>query len=215
MKIEYPLKLHTLELKNKSISYYAIEDLDLAVEILCEKSETHKNDFTHSPEDLCPYYGVLWSSAQVLCEYLQSEKLNGPILEIGCGLALPSIMLKSLGLNITASDFHPNVAELLSKNAILNNIEVPYIEMDWTKSIEHFEFKTIIGSDILYEGRHPKDLSQALANISPNIETIIIVDPGRGRHQLFIQQMQHLGFKSDIRNKKFDDIDHHIISFYK
>jgi len=217
MKIDYPLILDQLKFNNIDLKFYRLEDIDIAVEKLCQMAELYPEKFDYPPEDLCPYYGVLWDSALALIEYIQRYELPNhlPILEIGCGLALPSLYLaKKNYQHITAMDFHPNVEELFQKNLKLNQVQIKYQQCDWTKVTQPIgDFPILIGSDILYEGRHPKDLAQAILKLSTNLQEVIIADPKRGREKIFYQILMDHGFKQELHEITINDSNILVIHF--
>ncbi len=61
--------------------------------------------------------------SKILARVMLQEPLEGRrILEIGCGMGLPSIVVKHLGGDITASDYHPLAQSFLLENTILNSL---------------------------------------------------------------------------------------------
>jgi predicted nicotinamide N-methyase len=55
-----------------------------------------------------PLFGVIWPSGMVLAHYMADHPTTGKrILEMGCGMALSSLLLKKRHDNITATDYHP------------------------------------------------------------------------------------------------------------
>ena len=72
-------------------------------------------------EGLCPYFGVPWPAGLALAKLIdeEAEKWRGrEVLEIGCGLALPSLVLSRAGALVTATDLHPDVPHFLDRNQI-------------------------------------------------------------------------------------------------
>jgi len=68
-----------------------------------------------------PLFGLVWPSAQKMADLMQTWPLhNLRILEIGCGLALASLVIHRRLGNITASDCHPYTQRFLSANLLLN-----------------------------------------------------------------------------------------------
>ncbi len=118
------------------------------------------------------------------------------ILEIGCGIALPSLVVKQLGGNITASDYHPLAQAFLKKNTLNNSLaKIPYKFGDWNFPISNLgKFDLIVGSDLLYEPHHVELLSSFIDAHSSDHASIIIVDPGRGFHRKFARAMNHFGY---------------------
>jgi len=206
-----------------------IEDLDKAIDDIClylEQQDLESNTEEHLlfAEDLCPYFGHLWPSALALCLSFHKTYLSGAkswassffersgkkqgevvkLLEIGCGLALPSIYIQKLGLanlQITASDFHPLVEDFLMDNQKLNQSFFEYQRFNWVdrKAGENLcKSDLIIGSDILYESKHPREVAESLLQFAHEKTEIIITDPGRSYLQNFVQEMERLGMKHQM-----------------
>ncbi|MBC7385103.1 MAG: methyltransferase domain-containing protein [Cryobacterium sp.] len=155
-------------------------------------------------EELCPYFGCVWPSARGLTEYLlehsPEEKGGTRILEVGCGLAVPSLALaKHLKFSkIIATDFHPEVPKFLAKNIARNRISSDrfnYEPLDWRNPPENLaRFGVVMGSDVLYEKAHPADLAEALVRLVKPLGRVIIADPGRPYLPVFVEEMNARGF---------------------
>lgn len=141
-------------------------------------------------------FGVVWPAAHVLANTVSKMVLEGKrILEIGCGIALSSIVLQKMGANITASDYHPLANEFLKKNAQANNLPpLKYLSGNWEENEMLGEFDLIIGSDILYEPIHPKIVSEFIQRHSGVGTQVIVVDPNRSNRSAFTKRMIDLGF---------------------
>lgn len=149
-------------------------------------------------------FGLLWPSGSKLAERMALRPVNAQerILEIGCGLALSSLVGHRRGANITASDCHPLAGEFLKENLRLNHLgPMNYRHGHWGEHAPQQQdlavsskFDLIIGSDILYE----RDEAGALADFidshaAPRAE-IWVVDPNRGNRAHFHRNMTALGF---------------------
>ena len=150
-----------------------------------------------------PIFGMLWPSGRVLAHVMQSHDLEGKrILELGCGLALASLVIHRRGGNVTASDCHPLAAEFLLENLKLNELPaMKYQTGNWSRSNPHLpRFDLIIGSDVLYDREQPQALSQFIElHANPDVE-VLIVDPDRGNRASFNQKMDALGYAhSELR----------------
>lgn len=200
-----------------------IGGLDFEVEALENLEQTIDDLFimlekTGNPsllEELCPYFGQVWPSARALGDYLESAQLerSGPtsVLEVGCGLALPSLYLARTVKysKIAASDFHPEVSAFLSRNLELNGIpktKLAYFDLDWKKDAATLEkFHVVIGSDILYEKQHPAEVADALVRLVRSKGRIIVADPARPYLQLFVDEMKARGWRADPLVRKVSD----------
>ncbi len=57
-------------------------------------------------DEFLPYWAELWPSAHALTEVLCARELHGVrVLELGCGLGLPSLAAAALGAQVTATDW--------------------------------------------------------------------------------------------------------------
>ncbi len=144
-----------------------------------------------------PLFGQLWPSARVLALFMDSYDLIGKrILEIGAGLALPSLVAHHRSADITVSDWHPLSENFLQQNVLLNKLgPIKYKTGSWDRenpALGHFD--VIIGSDVLYERQQPEQLANFIHRHSATAVQVIIVDPDRGNRVAFCREMTDLGF---------------------
>ena len=149
-------------------------------------------------------FGLLWPSGSKLAERLAIRPVSAQerILELGCGLALASLVGHRRGANITASDCHPLAGEFLKENLRLNNLApMSYQHGQWGEHatqqqdpVVSTKFDLIIGSDILYERDERGDLAHYInAHIEDHAE-VWVVDPNRGNRSHFHRNMAAQGF---------------------
>ena len=144
-----------------------------------------------------PLFGVIWESSQVLAHLMFDYSIDGRrVLEVGCGMALASLVLNHRAQDITATDYHPEAGAFLQQNVALNHGKViPFVRTGWQDTeLTLGEFDLIIGSDLLYEQDHVGLLADFIQqHAKPHCE-VIIVDPGRGLHPRFSKKMVSLGY---------------------
>ena len=144
-----------------------------------------------------PLFGLVWPSGQVLAGVMASFDLGGKrILELGCGLALASLVIHRRGGDITASDCHPLAGGFLAENLRLNGLpSMKYQDGNWGRANPGLgRFDLIIGSDVLYDRGQPEALSQFIELHTHAAAEVLIVDPDRGNHTGFSRKMGVLGF---------------------
>lgn len=142
-----------------------------------------------------PMFGELWPAGLALAQRMATLPAEGRrVLEAGCGLGLPSLVLKSRGVDVTATDHNPLAGEFLAFNAGANRLPpVPFLLADWTDA-RLGAFDLIIGADLLYEPDHPAQLATFLErHLEPGGE-IIIADPNRRPLSAFRKLMSKAGF---------------------
>lgn len=144
-----------------------------------------------------PLFGVLWPSGQVLARHMWQYNVDDKrILEVGCGIALASLVLNRRSADITATDYHPEAGRFLIENVRLNHGRtLPFVRTGWADADSGLGvFDMIIGSDLLYEREQVALLSAFIdRHAGPRCE-VILVDPGRGHHARFSKTMVGLGY---------------------
>ena len=143
-------------------------------------------------------FGQLWPASRALAQAVKHIDIaNRRIIELGCGLALPSLLLKSRGADVTASDHHPLSERFLDYNAVLNSLPpIPYRDLPWTKKIRKpGQYDLIVGSDVLYERNHPGMLARLIEQLAAPVAKVMITCPGRGYRNRFSWLMEEMGFE--------------------
>jgi predicted nicotinamide N-methyase len=144
-----------------------------------------------------PLFGLVWPSALVLASHMEHVKLGARlVLEVGCGLALASLVVHRRHGLITASDHHPLTERFLLENLKLNDMKpLPYLRGDWSTSNPLLgQFDLIVGSDVLYDRAQPAQLAAFIELHANAVAEVIIVDPDRGNRPAFNRDMHALGF---------------------
>jgi predicted nicotinamide N-methyase len=207
MKSTFGYHYNTKHLQVLNLEMLTLFDLDESIDILCSHfGEDHMDQSL--AEEYCPYFGVMWEAGIGLSQFLTSEMCAGKkILEIGCGLALPSFIATRLGGNVIATDFHADVPLFLKENQDKNQIHFDYQVMNWRNEIERTKtslglFDLVLGSDILYESQHPMQVAKALIAFLKPGGKIILSDPGRAYIQKFISSMQELNYPETLTIEK-------------
>ncbi|MEJ2793457.1 SAM-dependent methyltransferase [Iodobacter sp. LRB] len=145
-----------------------------------------------------PLFGLVWPSAQKLADLMQVYTLGERrILEIGCGLALASMVVHRRHGDITASDCHPLTETFLNANLQLNTLPaLKYSTGNWDRANPELgKFDLIIGSDILYERNQPAALALFIDLHAAACAEVLIIDPNRGNRSAFNRQMARHGFQ--------------------
>lgn len=185
------------------LRYQTIEfgDADIHVRTLRDNQQFSDDDGVASDLGISsatwPLFGVIWTSGEVLARLMLGYQVEGKrILEVGCGIALASLVLNHRVADITATDYHPEAGQFLIENVKLNNgPAIPFVRTGWAdESIDLGKFNLIIGSDLLYEEDHVGDLSTFIDSHARQECEVIIVDPGRGQGNRFSKAMQELGY---------------------
>ena len=151
-----------------------------------------------------PLFGLLWPSAVYLAARLALRPVRAGerILEIGCGLALASLVGHRRGADVTASDCHPLTEAFLLENLRLNGLPpMKYRRGQWgvaaglLASDVQGTFDLIIGSDLLYERDADDSLAAFISRHAAPAAEVWVVDPDRGNRPAFNRAMAGQGFE--------------------
>jgi predicted nicotinamide N-methyase len=178
-----------------------VGDWDFQIRMLSDRQQFHDPDGVAERAGISsatwPIFGMIWPAGVALAYELMTIGIaNLRILELGCGLALSSLVLKRRGADITASDHHPLAQEFLIHNTELNQLPpISYRDAAWEAfNPALMDFDLIIGSDLLYEPNHPKLLAGFLERHAKASAQIMIADAGRGYRGQFSKRMAALGY---------------------
>lgn len=190
---------------NPRLCYQTVEfgEIDIHLCTLRDRQEFYDPEGIAEDLGICsaswPMFGVVWPSSMVLAHYINDYKTDSKrILEIGCGMALSSLLLNKQCADVTATDYHPEADKFLQRNALLNEDQpISFERVDWADKNDSLGlYDLIIGSDILYEDGHSELLANFIeAHAKPECE-VIIVDPGRGRKNKLSARLEEFGFSS-------------------
>lgn len=155
-----------------------------------------------------PLFGLLWPSGRELAVQMAVRAIDPAerILEIGCGLALASLVSHRRGADITASDCHPLAEAFIDENLRRNQMApMAYRHGPWDGAASpagHVQraalsgrFDLLIGSDILYERDEAGVLSAFIGRHAEASACVLIVDPDRGNRTAFNRRMAAQGFE--------------------
>ena len=133
-------------------------------------------------DDLSPMFGVIWGAARVLAAWVdrRGSTLAGQrVLELGCGLALPSLVAARHGAEVVATDQHPDTGALLARNAADNGVCVRYETLDWRCPRDLGRFDLVLASDVLFARELPGLVVRTMAGALAPGGVGWLADPGR------------------------------------
>ena len=143
-------------------------------------------------DEFLPYWAELWASAVALAHDVTRRTLRGaPVLELGCGLGLPSIAAALAGGRVLATDWSADAVLATAANAALNDVEVETAQVAWGEPgpiVERGPWRYVLASDVLYEPRNVDMLLELLPRLVDETGVVMIADPGRTPAGRFLEQ---------------------------
>lgn len=129
--------------------------------------------------EFLPYWAEMWAAGRALAENVVARSLRGAtVLELGCGLALPSFAAALAGGRVTASDWSADALSAVSANAARNGLSVETVVLDWfapaVADVGYFDL--VLAADVLYEDRNVAALLDLLPGLG---REVWLADPGR------------------------------------
>jgi predicted nicotinamide N-methyase len=126
------------------------------------------------------------------------EHLAGKrIVELGCGVGLPSVTALGRGASITATDHYEGALDFVRYNALVNlDRELRTRILDWhtprTQGLGYFDL--VLVADVLYERRNVAALAALILTLLAPGGEVLLADPRRKNTPEFLGKMQERGF---------------------
>jgi predicted nicotinamide N-methyase len=140
-------------------------------------------------EEFLPYWAELWPSGVTLAAAVAELDLrDARTVELGCGLAVPSVVAALQGAEALATDWSHEALRFAARNARLNGVAVETLLCSWTAPkplIERAPFDLVLASDVLYERRNVESLLELLPVLAGEV---LLTDPGRPALREFLDR---------------------------
>lgn len=171
-----------------------------AVELILPRAADELIDEAdYARDERLPYWAELWPSGRGLARHLLDSPGRNPpadpdvragetsggwegvrVLELGCGVALPSLALRSRGADVLATDWYDDALRFARANAARNGLAPLRTQsLDWRHPPGGWRWDLVIAADVLYEARNVAILATLLQRVTAPGGTVLIADPGR------------------------------------
>ena len=110
------------------------------------------------------------------------------VVELGCGLAVPSIVAARAGAAVLATDSSAEALTLVERNAAENDLHFETAVVNWEepeKLVQRAPFDLVLAADVLYERASVAPLLSLLPRLS---REAWLADPGRSAADAFLAQ---------------------------
>jgi predicted nicotinamide N-methyase len=140
-------------------------------------------------EEYLPYWAELWPSGVRLARALAGRDLRDAlVLELGCGLGVPSITAALAGAAVLATDWSPHAIDLLRTNAERNGTRLEAAVSSWLdprRELDGAPWDLVLAADVLYERRNTDLLLDLLPRLGAEV---LLADPGRPHLAGFLER---------------------------
>jgi predicted nicotinamide N-methyase len=164
----------------------------LGLEILRPPSaEELIDEAAFDEEEFLPYWAELWPSGLALAREVARRELRGvKVLELGCGLGLPSLAAAARGADVLATDWAEGATELLRRNAERNGVFLRVARVRWSEPeplLRAAPWDLVLGADLLYEARNAEQLAELLPRLGGEV---LLAEPGRPYAKEFLERFR-------------------------
>jgi predicted nicotinamide N-methyase len=122
-----------------------------------------EEEFAH--DEFIPYWAELWPAGLALAHALPDRLEGVRVVELGCGLGLPSLVAAARGARVVATDWAADAVDRLRQNARRNRIVLCAETADWRSYSGSFDLA--LAADVLYERRNVEPLLDLLPRLAP------------------------------------------------
>ncbi len=191
----YTTEVIQIDIAPYTIDIERVTNIDALFDDLIAKGAEHED----MKDERIPYWAELWPSALALSHYMVAMQLNWKeqsVLEIGCGLGLPSIVAGKLGAtDVVLSDYLAEAVDFAKANWNRNILaKAEGISVDWRSPNPALAADVLIAADIAYEERTFEYLAPAFKALCKPNGVILLSEPNRALAKSFLQQIENQGF---------------------
>ena len=136
-------------------------------------------------DEFLPYWAELWPAGLALAGALPASLDGLRVLELGCGLGLPSLVAAARGARVVATDWAEEALELLARNAVRNGIALETARLAWQDGPPSGPWDLVLAADVLYERRNVPQLLALLPRLGAEV---LLAEPGRPPAQAFFRE---------------------------
>jgi predicted nicotinamide N-methyase len=137
-------------------------------------------------DEFLPYWAELWPSGLALARHVCGRQVRGlRVLELGCGLAVPSLAAAAGGARVVATDWSRDAVALVRRNAERNGVELDARACSWAAPPPLGELDLVLAADVLYERRNADVLLSLLRELAA--PEVLVADPGRPYAAAFLR----------------------------
>ena len=169
---------------------FGLPDLELTI-LRPRDSEALLDESAFEQEEYLPYWAELWPSGLALARWLAGRRFEGcRVIELGCGLALPSIVAAARGGRVLATDWSADAVAMATLNAHRNGVEVESRLCFWGQPEQIADagpWDLVLAADVLYERRSVELLLELLPRLIAPAGNVLVADPGRPATPAFLR----------------------------
>lgn len=192
-KMKFETANISLKIAQWDIQLTTVTNIDALFNALIQKGSDHED----VKDERIPYWAELWASSLAMAHYIAENTIiteGVRVTEIGCGLALPSIIAGKMGAEVTMTDYLNDALDFatLNWNQNLPTLKPHTHIVDWRTPDLSVSADILLASDVAYEARAFEPLLNAFRILLRPNGRIIITEPNRPVSREFFSQLDTL-----------------------
>ncbi len=173
----------------------ALQEVDLpggAVTVVKPRDWSALHDAEGLAARPTPFWALVWPSGHALGRAVARADVDGlHVLELGCGLGVPSLTAARGGAEVLATDATPEAVAFTAHSFALNDLTGDVALVDWRDAAGLEEagdrWDLVLASDVLYQRAGVEALLDLLPRVLAPDGEVWIADPGRAGAQDFLE----------------------------
>lgn len=172
----------------------------------------------YKQDEFLPYWAEFWPACLLLAEAVAEWPTVDPaaapvrVVELGCGLALPSLVAAARGYAVIASDYDEDALAFVRESARRNDLPIPETRfIDWRERYADLIGARIIAAEILYEARSIRPIADFLAAQLTADSDALICDRNRSTADAFPAAARDAGLEVTVQPVRRDDPEYGVI----
>jgi predicted nicotinamide N-methyase len=162
-----------------------------------------------------PYWARPWPSGLALAGALADAPLTpgARVLELGCGLAAPSIVAARAGADVLATDWVPDAVAFAAHNLALNEVDAQVAVVDWAAHgaalVARGPFDVVLAADVLYTRANVETALRLWPRLLAPGGVLHLADPQRAGTRDFLAAAR--GTFSVVSQRRDDGVALHVL----
>jgi predicted nicotinamide N-methyase len=159
-----------------------------------------------------PYWARPWPSGLGLAQALAAAppQPGTRVLELGCGLALPSVVAARAGARVLATDGATDAVAFAAHVLALNEVEGEVAHVDWSTHgdalVERGPFDLVLAADVLYTKANVDAALELFPRLVAPGGALRIADPNRAGARRFLASFE-------VETEPGDEVSLHTLRF--
>jgi predicted nicotinamide N-methyase len=130
-----------------------------------------------------PHWAEPWPSGVELAHAVAADDWHGAaVVELGCGLGLPSVAAAGAGARVLATDRSPDAVTFAAVNAECNGVVIETAVCRWAEPrllLERAPWRLVLAADVLYGQECVDELRDLLPRLVDDDGEVWLADPQR------------------------------------